>query len=138
MGVKIEVAYEGQLGCRATHVPSSATLVTDAPLDNGGKGASFSPTDLVATALGGCILTIMGLVGERHDLDLKGTQVTVEKGMIQHPHRRIGSLKTVVTVPAGACPDPDMRVRLKNAAEHCPVHHSLHPDIDAPIEFVWL
>jgi putative redox protein len=137
MGVKIEVAYQGELASQATHQPSGTELITDAPLDNGGRGQSFSPTDLVATALGTCIVTIMGLVGERHQLDLAGTTVQVEKEMVQHPHRRIGGLRTIVTVPAGACPDPAMRERLQNAASHCPVHRSLHPDIDAPIEFVW-
>ena len=138
MGVRIDAVYEGQLGCRATHEPSGTTLITDAPLDNGGRGGSFSPTDLVGTALGTCIMTIMGIVAERHDVDLRGTRVEVIKEMIQQPYRRIGSLRTVVTVPADACPDEEMRKRFVTAAEHCPVHKSIHPDIDAPIEFVWL
>ncbi|QDV87553.1 OsmC family protein [Planctomycetes bacterium TBK1r] len=137
MAVEIHGVYTGQLGCTATHGPSGKTLTTDAPLDNGGKGESFSPTDLVATALGSCVLTILGLVAERHELDLTGAEVTVTKEMIQQPVRRIGGLRTVVTLPAGSVNDAAMRTRLETAARKCPVHQSIHPDIDAPIEFIY-
>lgn len=137
MAVEITGEYVGSLGVVAKHAPSGATLSTDAPLDNGGKGQSFSPTDLVATALGSCVLTILGLVGERHELDLTGCTVHVTKEMITAPVRRIGRLKTVVTVPAGRVEDAEMRKRLETAAGKCPVHQSLHPDIDAPIDFVY-
>ncbi len=138
MGVEIDTQYIGELHCQATHGPSGATLETDAPTDNGGRGASFSPTDLVATALGTCVMTILGLVAERHEIDLIGTKVHVSKEMITEPVRRIGSLRTVVTVPPGAVEDPSMRERMESAARKCPVHKSLHPDIDAPIEFRYL
>ncbi|QEF97353.1 OsmC-like protein [Stieleria maiorica] len=138
MAVEIHVVYTGQLGCTATHGPSQTTLITDAPLDNGGKGESFSPTDLVAAALGSCVLTILGLVAERHELDIKGTEVRVVKEMIQKPVRRIGSLRTVVTMSAAAVSEAAMRDRLESAARKCPVHQSLHPDIDAAIEFVYV
>ncbi|MCD0462808.1 OsmC family protein [Roseiconus lacunae] len=137
MAVEIHAVYSGSLGCKATHGPSRRELETDAPVDNGGKGESFSPTDLVATALGTCILTILGLVSERHDLDLTGTEVRVTKEMIQKPVRRIGALRCVVAIPAGLVEEPAMRTRLETAARHCPVHQSLHPDIDAPIEFLY-
>lgn len=137
MAVEIQAIYTGQLGCKATHGPSQNTLTTDAPADNGGKGESFSPTDLVATALATCVLTILGLVSQRHDLDLTGTKVSVTKEMIQQPVRRIGGLRTVVTVPAQLVIDQPMRARLESAARKCPVHQSLHPDINAPIEFVY-
>ena len=138
MGVKIQAVYEGKQACRATHGPSQRELITDAPVDNGGSGSSFSPTDLVATALGTCIMTILGLIADRHGLKLEGMTVEVEKEMIQQPMRRIGALTTIVTVPHGACEDPEMRQRLETAAHHCPVHKSIHPDINAPIEFRWL
>ncbi|MCO8125546.1 OsmC family protein [Stieleria sp. TO1_6] len=138
MAVEIKAVYTGQLGCTATHGPSGNTLNTDAPVDNGGNGTSFSPTDLVATALGTCVLTIMGLVAQRHDLDLKDAQVSVSKEMIQQPVRRIGGLRTVVTLSAAAVNDPEMRSRLESAARKCPVHQSLHPEIDAPIEFQYV
>ncbi|MEL6105536.1 MAG: OsmC family protein [Planctomycetota bacterium] len=137
MAVEIQAEYVGSLGCRATHGPSHATVSTDAPVDNGGKGESFSPTDLVATALGTCVLTILGLVSERHDLDLSGATVTVTKEMIQKPVRRIGALRTIARIPAEAVKDASMRERLEAAALKCPVHQSLHPEIDAPIEFIY-
>lgn len=137
MAVEIDIVYSGKLRCDATHGPSGMTLHTDAPTDNGGSGSSFSPTDLVATALGSCVMTILGLVADRHQIDLTGTKVHVTKEMVADPVRRIGSLRTVVTVPAGSMDDPAMRTRLETAARACPVHKSLHPDIDAPIEFLY-
>jgi putative redox protein len=136
MSVEITAVYQGQLHCEATHGPSGTKLLTDAPTDNGGRGASFSPSDLVATALGTCVMTIMGLVADRHQLDLSGTAIRVEKEMASTPVRRIASLKTKVTFPAGLDLQPEMRDRLVAAARKCPVHQSLHPDIDAPIDFV--
>ncbi len=135
MAVEVTAVYEGQLRCVATHGPSSATLATDAPVDNGGRGAEFSPTDLVATALGTCVMTTMGLVAARHEIDLSGMKVRVLKEMTQQPVRRIASLTTEVTVPMAAVTDPSMRDRLEAAARKCPVHASLHPDLNAPIEF---
>jgi putative redox protein len=133
--VQINIAYQGQLRCHATHGPSGTTLVTDAPVDNHGKGESFSPTDLVATALGACMLTIMGIVAERHSLNLAGTTVTVQKEMTLAPPRRISKLTVRIAVPLNLSPDD--RTRLENAAHTCPVHRSLHPDIQTPIEFVY-
>lgn len=137
MAVEINATYFGELRSEASHGPSGATLQTDAPVDNGGKGTSFSPTDLVATALGTCVLTILGLVAERHAVDLRGTTVRVTKEMITQPVRRIGSLRTVVTVPKGAVEESSMRERLEAAARKCPVHQSLHPEINAPIDFIY-
>ena len=140
MAVEINLVYEGQLRCAATHGPSGAKLSTDAPVDNHGTGESFSPTDLVATALGACVMTIMGIVAERNQIDLTGTRIHVTKEMVQQPIRRIGRLPVTVTIPADkaakvAAAD---RTKLETATRHCPVHQSLHPDIDSPIEFVWL
>lgn len=131
--VKIEIAYRGQLRCEATHAPSKCQILTDAPVDNHGKGESFSPTDLVATALGTCILTIMAIFAERNSVDLQGTSVTVEKHMSTNPPRRIARLP--VTVELSSSLEAAMREKLEVAAHNCPVHKSLHPDIDAPIEF---
>jgi putative redox protein len=135
MGVEITAVYEGKLRSVATHGPSMAKIATDAPVDNGGSGAEFSPTDLVATALGTCVLTTMGLVAQRHDIDLSGMTVRVIKEMTQVPVRRIASLATEIIVPAAAVPDASQRDRLAAAAAKCPVHASLHPDIDAPLTF---
>lgn len=139
MAVEINVVYEGQLHCTAKHGPSGTTLATDAPKDNMGKGESFSPTDLVATALATCVITTMGIVAQRNNLDLAGSRVHVEKHMITEPIRRIGRLPVTITVPktqAAKLSDTD-RQKLENAAKHCPVHASLHPDIDAPLRFVY-
>lgn len=135
MSVTIDAIYQGGLRTTATHGPSSATLGTDAPVDNGGSGAAFSPTDLVATALGTCVLTTMGLVAERHGIDLTGMTVRVVKEMTTKPRRRIASLATEIVVPAAAVPQPELRARLEAAAGKCPVHASLHPEIDAPLTF---
>lgn len=133
--VEIRSTYEGSLRCRAEHGPSHSTLFTDAPVDNHGKGESFSPTDLVATAFGTCMMTIMAIYGERHGLDLRGMTVRTEKTMSKEPPRRIAGLRTVLEVPLP--PDHPQRAALENAAHACPVHRSLHPEIDATVEFVW-
>jgi uncharacterized OsmC-like protein len=133
--VVLKSTYAGGLRCRAEHGPSGATLVTDAPVDNHGKGESFSPTDLVATALGGCMMTVMGIVAERHDIELAGMTAETEKVMTAAPPRRIASLRTRITIPLP--PDHPQRSALEQAARACPVHKSLHPEIDAPVEFVW-
>ena len=100
-----------------------------------GKGESFSPTDLVATALGTCIITTMGIVAQRHGIDLNGTKVRVEKHMVIAPVRRIGRLPVEIHVPHELSAED--RQRLENAAVTCPVHKSLHPDVDAPVTFRW-
>jgi putative redox protein len=133
--VRIEVRYEGSLRCRATHVPSGVELRTDAPVDNLGKGESFSPTDLTATSLGACILTTMAIVAERHGWDLSQATVSVEKSMIADPQRRIARLETCVRVPADL--DSKARIALERAAHTCPVHESLDARIEAPIRFEW-
>ena len=137
MAVTIDIEYQGSLHCVATHGPSGVTLTTDAPADNGGKGESFSPTDLVATALGACLVTIMGIVADRQKLNLTGTKVHVVKEMVAQPHRRIGTLKTTITIPNGKNISKEDRTRLENAAMHCPVHQSLHPDVAMPVEFIY-
>jgi putative redox protein len=133
--VRIDIVYRGELRCEARHAPSSATVFTDAPADNQGKGESFSPTDLVATALGTCMLTIMGIVGRRHGIDLVGAKVTVEKHMVADPFRRIARLPVRIEVPIAVT--PEQKKLLETAALTCPVHKSLHPDIDKPVEFVF-
>ncbi len=135
MAVEINVAYEGGLHCRATHGPSRQNLTTDAPVDNGGKGAAFSPTDLVATALGSCMATVMGLVAERNGLDLAGLKIQVLKEMVADPVRRIGALKTRLVFPTSL--SPAHRAKVEAAAKTCPVKQSLHPDVKVPIEFVY-
>ena len=131
--VEITIEYLGELRCQAQHGPSGTKLVSDAPTDNMGRGESFSPTDLVATALGTCMLTIMGIVAQRDGIDLSGTRVKVTKEMVAAPARRIGRLTVEFHVPA-ALSIPDQK-KLEKAALTCPVHKSLHPEVDIPIQF---
>jgi putative redox protein len=133
--VEIQIAYEGSLRCSAKHGPSGTHLTTDAPRDNHGRGESFSPTDLVATALGSCMLTIMGIAAQKHQIDLSGATVTVQKEMVAQPARRIGSLKVHFKIPAVL--SPEQKQMLENAAHTCPVHKSLHPDMQIPVTFDW-
>jgi putative redox protein len=133
--VEIRIEYPGELQCKATHGPSGAALMTDAPVDNQGKGRTFSPTDLVATALGTCIFTVLGIVAQRNNIDLVGSSMVVRKEMTSQPVRRIGRLHVEINVPQVLSQDD--RRRLENAAEACPVKRSLHPDIDIQIRFCW-
>ena len=137
MGVEIDVVYTGQLHTDATHGPSKAKVSTDAPVDNGGKGESFSPTDLVATALGTCMLTIIGLVAERNKIAVKGTTVHVTKEMSADAPRRIAKLTVVITFPKGLNLTDADKSKFAHAAKTCPVHHSLHPDIQVPVEYIY-
>lgn len=132
--VTITAKYEGDLCCTATHGPSNAQLNTDAPKDNEGLGRYFSPTDLVATALGTCILTTMAIVARRHGIELQGAEVKVEKHMNAQP-RRIGRLPVELVI-RGHFDDAQKKL-LENAAHTCPVHKSLHPDVQAPITITW-
>ena len=135
MSVSVEIAYEGQLRCKAIHGPSQCHVITDAPVDNHGKGAYFSPTDLVATALGTCTLTLLGIVADRHGISLEGTTVKVEKHMVAEPVRRIGRLP--VDIYMGQPIEDKYKDRLVKAAETCPVKQSVHADIDLSINFHW-
>jgi len=135
MSVRIEVRYEGELHTTATHGPSGAKLETDAPKDNEGKGESFSPTDLLATALGTCMLTVMGIVARRKGWEMKGARVTVDKNMVVDPVRRVGHLVVRFEMPAGL--PEDARKVLERAAHTCPVHQSLHPDVKVETSFTW-
>lgn len=133
--VTITASYQGDLCCTAVHGPSGSELATDAPKDNEGLGRYFSPTDLVATALATCILTTMGIVARRRGIALQGAAATAEKHMQNNP-RRIARLPVVLTIP-GAFSDEQKKI-LEAAAHGCPVHKSLHPEIDASIEFRWV
>src|SRR5216117_2294252 len=118
---KVDITYTGDLHCDATHGPSKSKLATDAPTDNQGKGESFSPTDLVATALGTCQVTIMGLVAERNKLDIAGTRVHVVKEMAQQPLRRIAALTVTISIPAEKAKrlSESDRQKLEQASKTC-------------------
>ena len=131
--VKIDIVYEGDLHCRLTHGPSGDVIQTDAPVDNNGKGEAFSPTDLLAASLGSCMMTVMGIAAKRQGVELKGTTIHVEKEMITAPVRRIGKITVAFTMCKGI--PFDKREILERAAHACPVHKSLHPDVETPITF---
>jgi putative redox protein len=133
--VQIDVVYEGGLRTRATHGPSGQSLVTDAPVDNHGKGESFSPTDLVATAAASCMLSIMAIVADRHGWPFEGARARVTKVMVADPARRIGALELSIEVP-GKWPE-DRRVALQKAALACPVYATLAGNVDMPTSFEW-
>jgi len=133
--VDININYEGDLHCSVKHGPSGAVIQTDAPTDNHGRGECFSPTDLVAAALGACMATIMGIAAQRHHIKIDGTKVTVVKEMSKDTPRRIARLTVNYHVPLAA--DHPQRKLLEAAALSCPVHHSLHPNIEQNIEFHW-
>ena len=133
--VKISVEYTGELHCDAEHGPSRTKLATDAPTDNKGKGESFSPTDLVATALGTCISTTMGLKAETLGVDLRGMTVSVQKEMSKDAPRRIVALPSEVHIPLPA--SSPHRDALEQAGLNCPVHKSLPPEIERPTKFFW-
>ena len=131
--VKINAVYEGDLRCKLTHEQSGSVILTDAPKDNMGKGELFSPTDLVAAALSSCILTVMGIAAKRHNIDLKGARADVTKEMVTTPFRRLGTIAVDVHMPKGI--PVEQRAMLENIGNTCPVHKSLHPDVQAPIKF---
>ncbi len=134
--VTITSRYDGGLRCTSTHGPSQVTLITDAPVDNHGKGESFSPTDLVATAVANCMMTVMAIAAERHGVDVKGTTVTIGKEMSSDSPRRIVGLKSVMSIPLPA--DHPQRSLLEAAALACPVKKSISTEIDASVEFRWV
>jgi putative redox protein len=133
--VVITGSYKGDLRCEAVHGPSQRKLVTDAPADNMGKGETFSPTDLMATALGTCIVTTKAIVATRRAIDFSAATFTVEKHMVADPERRIGRLPVTIRMPATI--SAENRAVLERTAHTCPVHKSLHPSIDSPISFVY-
>lgn len=130
--VKITATYDGALRCTATHGPSGSVLSTDAPKDNQGLGASFSPTDLVATALATCMLTTMDLVARREGIALTGMRLEIHKQMASDP-RRIAALPAHVTVPGRLT--AEQRQRLEATARGCPVARSLHQQVDQTVTF---
>lgn len=127
MGVKISGKFQGGLSMKLTHELSGTTLITDPPRDNGGEGTSFSPTDLVATGLGSCMMSVMAIAAKKEGWDLTGMSCAVEKHMSVDLPRRITGLDVQIDLPAGLA--PDVRARLEVIGNTCPVIQSLHPAI---------
>lgn len=133
MATTINTTYEGGLICKSVHGPSGKSVKTDAPADNHGKGSEFSPTDLVATALGTCYLTLMGIQAEQHDVNMKGTTARVEKYMSTDAPRRIVKLVVEVNFCKGI--PLNRRGLLEAVAINCPTAKSLHPEVNIEYSF---
>ena len=131
-----EIIYKGALRTEAKHLQSATIIETDAPTDNQGRGERFSPTDLLATSLGSCMLTIMGIKARDMQVDLDGTQVTIKKIMKQDP-RRVGGINVDFNFPDRLHVNEKQRSILERAALTCPVAKSIHPDIELDVHFGW-
>ena len=131
----IETIYTGELRTQATHLASQNTIITDAPIDNNGKGEAFSPTDLLAASLGSCMLTIMGIAANTHGFSIDGTKISVNKIMTANP-RRIGEIVVDFTFPLNSYNEKE-KMLIEKAAATCPVALSLHPDLIQTINFNW-
>ena len=131
---KANIIYQNNLRTEAEHIASGKKIVTDAPVDNNGKGEAFSPTDLVATALGSCMITIMAISANKYDIDMSGTNASVKKIMGSDP-RRISEISIDINMNKNI--EGKDRKRLERAALACPVHKSLHPDLEKKIRFIY-
>lgn len=130
------VVYDGNLRTVCTHLQSGTEIQTDAPTDNQGKGERFSPTDLLATSLGACMMTIMGIKARDMEVDLVGTKIEVEKIMASDP-RRVGGINVTFSFPETLVLDEKTKTILERAAHTCPVIYSIHPDIKVNVTFNW-
>ncbi len=133
--ITVKTSYMGNLRTENEHLQSGAKIITDAPVDNRGKGESFSPTDLVATALGNCIMTIMGITAADNNIDITGTRLEVTKIMTSNP-RRIGEVVVEFFFPQKGYSDSDKKL-IESVAGTSPVPLSLHPDVKQTIIFNW-
>lgn len=130
-----KVRYEGNLRTTLTHVYSGTEIITDAPLDNQGMARSFSPTDLAASSLGACMMTVMGIKARDMNIDLTGTEIEITKVMGTEP-RRITEIQVVINFKPNNIGDKERQI-LENTARTCPVAKSLHPDIKQAVTFNW-
>ena len=130
------VTYDSNLRTTCLHLQSGSSIETDAPSDNKGQGARFSPTDLIATGLGACLITTMGIKAETMDIKLDGAKVDVTKVMLSEP-RRIGKIVIAVTMPVLNLDEKTKEI-LERVGRTCPVERSLHPDMELDISFTWL
>jgi uncharacterized OsmC-like protein len=128
-----KIVYTGNLRTEATHLKSGNKLITDAPVDNNGKGEAFSPSDLMATSLGSCMLTIMGIVAQNHNLNIDGTSIEITKIMESNP-RRVSEIIVEFTMKKGNFTDKEKQL-LENAAHTCPVAKSLSADLKQTVIF---
>ncbi|MDD4701952.1 MAG: OsmC family protein [Desulfovibrio sp.] len=131
----VSARYLGDLRMECVHNQSGTKIITDAPSDNQGKGESFSPTDLCATALGTCAMTIIAIYGNNHGVDVTGAEVEITKTMSADP-RRIGKIEVVFKMPARPYSQKE-KTSIERCAYSCPVHLTLHPDVEQVFTFIW-
>jgi uncharacterized OsmC-like protein len=131
------VTYSGELRTLATHLQSGSSFETDAPTDNQGKGARFSPTDLIGTSLASCMITTMTIKAKDLESKLIGLKAETEKIMTSIPRRKIGGINIIFHWPAGTTFSNEEKVRLEEIAWTCPVKESIHPDIKIEVNFNW-
>ena len=131
---RANIVYINNLRTETEHIASGEKIITDAPIDNNGKGEAFSPTDLVATALGSCMITIMAISANKYDIDMSGTNASVKKLMGSDP-RRISEISIDINMNKNI--EEKDRKRLERSALTCPVHRSLHPDLEKKIRFIY-
>ena len=131
---RANIVYQNNLRTETEHIASGEKIITDAPVDNNGKGEAFSPTDLVATALGSCMITIMAISANKYDIDMSGTNASVKKIMGSDP-RRISEISIDINMNKNI--EEKDRKRLERSAVTCPVHRSLHPDLEKKIRFIY-
>ena len=131
----VSAKYLGDLRVECLHNQSGTKIITDAPTDNQGKGEAFSPTDLCATALGACAMTIIGIYGKNHGVDVTGMEMEITKTMSSDP-RRIGKIEVTFKMPDREYSAKDKAV-IERCTQSCPVHHTLHPDVEQVFTFVW-
>ena len=136
MSVTIDVEYQGALRTKARHVETGAVICTAVPGTGDCEGECFTPTDLAAVSLATCLITVVATAARKHGIDPEGARVRLKKTMTESGPRRIGALHAVIEMPAGV--PEGLRKRLEAAARTCPVHRSLHEDIDEQMSFVWL
>lgn len=132
-----KIVYLGDLRTQATHLQSNETIITDAPVDNNGKGEAFSPTDLAATSLGSCAMTIMGIMAKREGVDFSGSEIEVTKIMSAEAPRKIAKVIVDFTMKTPEALSEEVQAKYVRAAHTCPVSLSLHPDIEQVFNFSW-
>jgi uncharacterized OsmC-like protein len=133
--VKMTIEYTGQLRCKAIHQASGSVIETDAPIDIGGKGQAFSPTDLLAVSLASCVATTIALYAQKKKWDISGMRLEVEKRMVDQPTRRIGHLQVNIWIPHVF--SEEEKLTIERVAHSCPVHKSLSADVEVTLSFHW-
>jgi putative redox protein len=131
----IKIKYQGSLRTEATHLQSGNKIITDAPTDNHGRGEAFSPTDLLCSSLGSCMLSLMGIAGNTHEINIEGSEVKITKIMVSNP-RKVGEIVAEIILPKNNYSDKQKKI-LELAALTCPVYLSLHPDVKKTVTFVY-